>query len=350
MTAPVTSGSVEPVLQVEDLSVRFETDDGVVNAVNGVTFDLRRGETLGIVGESGSGKSVTAMSLVGLLPSARVDGSACFEGVELIGADRRRLRDVRGTGIALIFQEPMTSLNPVMKVGAQISEALRAHDPSIGRSTALREGVDLLARVGVPDPATRAGDYPHQFSGGMRQRAMIAMAIANRPRLLIADEPTTALDVTIQAQMLDLLRSVQEDTGAALIIISHDLGVIAEMADRVLVMYAGMSVETGDVDDIFHRPAHPYTLGLLASLPRLEESTERLDSIVGEPPDPSLAFAGCPFAPRCSLGANNPTCQTEPPPATAVPGNRHRSSCHLTETIVADPRLSYSGSATEECT
>jgi oligopeptide/dipeptide ABC transporter ATP-binding protein len=291
----------EPLLSVEDLKVEFWTSRGTVHAVNGVSFDIAPGETLGIVGESGCGKSVTSLALLGILPRAgRVtSGRAMFEGRDLLTLSDRELRRIRGKDAAMIFQDPMTSLNPVLTVGRQIRESLEAH-LDLDKSAARRRVVELLDQVGIPSAAQRLNDYPHQFSGGMRQRVMIAMALACEPKLLIADEPTTALDVTIQAQILELLRELVAEHRTALILITHDLGVVAGMCERVNVMYAGMFVETGTADDLFARPRHPYTVGLLQSVPRLDAHRRaKLQPIEGAPRDMLSAPTACPFAPRC---------------------------------------------------
>ena len=291
----------QPLLSVEDLHVRFETRRGTVHAVNGISFDIAPGETLGIVGESGCGKSVTSLAVLGLLArNGRVAaGKADFDGRDLLRQNDRALRSVRGKEIAMIFQDPMTSLNPVLTIGRQIREALETHF-SMGRKEAQRTAAEALDRVGIPSADVRIKDYPHQFSGGMRQRAMIAMALACKPRLLIADEPTTALDVTIQAQILDLLRALVAEENAALILITHDLGVVAGMCERVNVMYAGMFMETGSAEQLFATPRHPYTLGLLQSVPRLDAARRaRLQPIEGSPPNMLQPPAACPFQPRC---------------------------------------------------
>ena len=291
----------EPLLSVEGLRVQFWTRRGTVYAVNGVSFDIAAGETLGIVGESGCGKSVTALSLLGILPRAGrvLGGTATFGGRDLLRLSDRELRSVRGRELAIIFQDPMTSLNPVLTVGRQIREALQTHF-GLPRRDADARAAELLDRVGIPSAKARARDYPHQFSGGMRQRAMIAMALACEPKLLIADEPTTALDVTIQAQILDLLRELVREEGAALIMITHDLGVVAGMCERVNVMYAGLFVETGSADQLFDSPRHPYTLGLLESIPRLDAPRRaQLKPIGGAPRDMLSAPSACPFQPRC---------------------------------------------------
>jgi oligopeptide transport system ATP-binding protein len=289
------------LLAVENLHVRFWTRRGIVHAVNGISFDIAPGETLGIVGESGCGKSVTSLAILGLLArNGRVEsGQALFEGRDLIRQSDRALRGIRGREIAMIFQDPMTSLNPVLTIGRQIREALETHF-DMKRDDAEKRAAQLLDRAGIPSANARIRDYPHQFSGGMRQRAMIAMALACRPKLLIADEPTTALDVTIQAQILDLLRELVAEENAALILITHDLGVVAGMCERVNVMYAGMFMETGSAEQLFGSPRHPYTLGLLQSVPRLDAARRaRLHPIEGAPPNMLQAPAACPFQPRC---------------------------------------------------
>jgi oligopeptide transport system ATP-binding protein len=291
----------EPLLWVEDLNVRFWTRRGTVHAVNGISFDIAPGETLGIVGESGCGKSVTSLAILGLLSrNGRVEsGKAVFQGRDLIRQSDRVLRSVRGKEIAMIFQDPMTSLNPVLTVGRQIREALETHF-GMDRKEAEAKAAEALDRVGIPSAKARIRDYPHQFSGGMRQRAMIAMALACKPKLLIADEPTTALDVTIQAQILDLLRALVAEENAALILITHDLGVVAGMCERVNVMYAGMFMETGSAEQLFATPRHPYTLGLLQSVPRLDAARRaRLQPIEGSPPNMLQPPVACPFQPRC---------------------------------------------------
>jgi oligopeptide transport system ATP-binding protein len=291
----------EPLLSVENLYVRFWTRRGTVHAVNGISFDIAPGETLGIVGESGCGKSVTSLAILGLLArNGRVEsGQAIFGGKDLISQSDRALRRIRGREIAMIFQDPMSSLNPVLTIGRQIREALETH-LDMDRKEAERTAAEALDRVGIPSAKARIKDYPHQFSGGMRQRAMIAMALACKPKLLIADEPTTALDVTIQAQILDLLRALVAEENAALILITHDLGVVAGMCERVNVMYAGMFMETGSAEQLFDAPRHPYTLGLLQSVPRLDAARRaRLHPIEGAPPNMLRPPAACPFQPRC---------------------------------------------------
>jgi peptide/nickel transport system ATP-binding protein/oligopeptide transport system ATP-binding protein len=297
------AGERKPLLTVTDLVTQFDTEDGRVTAVDGVSFDVMPGETLGIVGESGSGKSVTALSVIRLIqtPPGRIAGGrVTFKGRDLLGLPDHEMREIRGDEISMIFQEPMTSLNPLFTVGDQIMEAVLLHQDR-DRQRARERAVEMLRKVGIPSPEKRVDQYPHQMSGGMRQRVMIAMALACNPSLLIADEPTTALDVTIQAQILDLIGKLKQDTGASVMLITHDLGVIAETADRVIVMYAGQIVETGDVDTIFDRPMHPYTSGLLQSIPRLTEDKDRLHSIEGIVPSPFDMPKGCRFAPRCPL-------------------------------------------------
>jgi oligopeptide/dipeptide ABC transporter ATP-binding protein len=291
----------QPLLTVEDLRVQFWTSRGTVHAVNGISFDIAAGDTLGIVGESGCGKSVTSLALMGILPRAGkvTSGTATFGDRDLFQLSDRELRRIRGRDIAMIFQDPMTSLNPVLTIGRQIREALETHF-DLSKAEANRRVAELLDDVGIPSAEIRLKDYPHQFSGGMRQRAMIAMALACEPKLLIADEPTTALDVTIQAQILDLLRKLVQDRDTALILITHDLGVVAGMCERVNVMYAGMFMETGSAEQLFNRPRHPYTLGLLQSVPRLDaERKTKLQPIEGAPRDMLQPPQACPFQPRC---------------------------------------------------
>jgi peptide/nickel transport system ATP-binding protein len=290
------------LLDVQDLRVSFRTEDGVVQAVDGVSFRIEPGEVMAIVGESGSGKSVTAMTLMGLTrgPNTSFDGQALFDGRDVIGASEDELRKIRGAQIAMVFQDPMASLNPVYRVGKQIAEQIRHHEPDTSKDQALDRAVELMERVGIPHARERARAYPHQFSGGMRQRVMIAMALANSPKLLIADEPTTALDVTIQAQILDQLRQLRAETGSAIILVTHDLGVVADIADRIVVMYAGRVVEQGTLDEIFYDPQHPYTWGLLGSITRIDrDRSQRLPAIPGLPPSLLRPPKGCHFRPRC---------------------------------------------------
>ena len=315
-----------PLLAVEDLRVHFWTGGGTVHAVNGISFEIGPGETLGIVGESGCGKSVTALALLGLLPRAgRVrSGAARFDGRDLLRLSQRALRRVRGRQIAMIFQDPMTSLNPVLTIGRQLREPLETHF-GMGRKVATARAAELLDRVGIPSPDARISDYPHQFSGGMRQRAMIAMALACRPKLMIADEPTTALDVTIQAQILALLRELVAEERTALILITHDLGVVAGMCERVNVMYAGMFMETGSADQLFASPRHPYTLGLLQSVPRLDAARRaQLQPIEGAPRDMLQPPSACPFQPRCRYEVEQSRLEV-PPLVEIEPG--HKVAC-----------------------
>ena len=328
----------EPVLSIKNLVVEFKTDDGIVHAVDGISYDIFPGETLGIVGESGSGKSVSTLSILGLIPQPPgriVSGTAMFKGKDLLQMKKRELRAVRGDEVAMIFQDPMTSLNPVLKVGYQLSEAIKTHYPKVSDGDVRKRVVDLLTLVGVPNPDQRYDQYPHEFSGGMRQRAMIAMAIANSPSLLIADEPTTALDVTIQAQVLEVLKTVQIATNAATILITHDLGIVAELCERVLVMYAGRVVESGDVHTIFQNPRHPYTIGLMDSLPKLTEDEEWLRPIPGQPPSLISRPSGCAFHPRCFLSQGRLRCREEVPPLRVVDGgDEHYAACHFAEELV----------------
>jgi peptide/nickel transport system ATP-binding protein len=293
--------AAEPLLRVEDLRVEFSTEDGVVHAVDGITYQVHRGRTLGIVGESGSGKTVASMTTLGLTrgPSASISGRILFEGRDLVALSDGELRSIRGDDIAMVFQDPLSSLHPLYRVGAQLIEAILAHR-DVSKRSARDRAIELLGMVGIPDPAGRVDDYPHEFSGGMRQRAMIAMALANEPKLLIADEPTTALDVTVQAQILDLMERLQRELGMAIVIITHDLGVVAEMADDIAVMYAGRIVETASAELVFARPEHPYTWGLLKSIPTLAGSREEpLVPIPGTPPSLIRRPSGCHFHPRC---------------------------------------------------
>jgi oligopeptide/dipeptide ABC transporter ATP-binding protein len=321
------------ILEVNDLSVEFPTDDGIVRAVRGVSYALQPREVLGIVGESGSGKSVTSLAVMGLLPkSARISGSVRFRGEELLGRSEDAMTRVRGKGIAMIFQDPMTSLNPVYTVGWQLAEAVRAHN-DVSKKAALDRAVDLLQTVGIPNAKERAGNYPHEFSGGMRQRVVIAIAMANDPDVIIADEPSTALDVTVQAQVLDALERAREATNAAMVLITHDLGVVAGQADRVLVMYAGRPVEIGTVDEIYYEPRMPYTLGLLGSLPRLDATSrdERLTPIVGAPPSLINLPPGCPFTPRCPMA--QPVCEEDEPALRSTDRLGHVAACHFAEEL-----------------
>jgi peptide/nickel transport system ATP-binding protein len=320
-------------LSVRDLRIHFDTDDGLVKSVNGVSFDLRAGQTLGIVGESGSGKSVTSLGIMGLHRSerARISGEVWLDGEELIASDPEQVRRLRGRKMAMIFQDPLSALHPYYTIGAQISEAYRVHN-DVGKKTARKRSVEMLDRVGIPEPDQRFSDYPHQFSGGMRQRAMIAMALVNNPELLIADEPTTALDVTVQAQILDLIRDLQKEFGSAVIIITHDLGVIAELADSLLVMYAGRCIERGPAGKVFDQPQHPYTWGLLGSMPRIDrEQTDRLIPVQGAPPSLINVPDGCAFNPRCpyaDVPKDDLTRTVRPELREQAAG--HFSACHMT--------------------
>jgi peptide/nickel transport system ATP-binding protein len=304
-----------------------------VKSVDGVSFSLERGKTLGIVGESGSGKSVTSLGIMGLHSgkNVRISGEIWLDGEELIGAEPSRVRQLRGSKMAMIFQDPLSSLHPYFTVGNQIVEAYRLHN-DVSRHVARKHAIDLLGRVGIPQPATRVDDYPHQFSGGMRQRVMIAMALSCDPELLIADEPTTALDVTVQAQILDLISDLQEELGSAVVMITHDLGVVAELSDDILVMYAGRPVEYGAATDVFGRPGHPYAWGLLGSMPRMDQArAERLLPIPGTPPSLISVPSGCAFHPRCAYtGLTDGRCDTQVPPLREVASIGHEAACHLT--------------------
>lgn len=319
---------MEPILELQNLVVKFHTLDGVVNAVNGVSYAVEPGKTLGIVGESGCGKSVSVLSIMRLIqdpPGKISSGKVLFHGYNLLEVDEARMERIRGAEIGMVFQDPMTSLNPVLTIGRQISEAMVVHK-GMSRDAAWQRAIELLNLVGIPNPEQRVKEYPHQFSGGMRQRAMIAMALSCGPDILIADEPTTALDVTIQAQIVDLTQRLQEEMGMAVIWITHDLGVIAELADRVVVMYAGYVVEEADVFDLYERPSHPYTLSLLKSLPRVDSHRhdERLATIPGFPPDGITILPGCPLAPRCSYAVER--CMNENPSLTLLDAD-HKVAC-----------------------
>lgn len=324
----------DSVLEVRNLRVEFPTDDGMVKAVDDISFTVGRNEVLGIVGESGSGKTVTSMSILGLLPkSARISGEIIFNGRNLLTLGEKEMQPLRGNRIAMVFQDALAALNPVYTVGYQVSEAISVHN-DMSKDDVRTRALELLDLVGIPNPKQRIDQYPHEYSGGMRQRAMIAMSIANEPDLLIADEPTTALDVTIQAQVLEVLERVQERTSSSILLITHDLGVVAGVADRVMVMYAGRQAEIGTVDEIFYDSRHPYTLGLLASLPRIDagEKSDRLYRIQGQPPSLIHVPPGCPFHPRCFYRRVPEPCATERPAFAAVVGNDdHRASCHFRE-------------------
>jgi peptide/nickel transport system ATP-binding protein len=317
----------EPLLEVKDLKVHFHTDDGVVKAVDGVSYSIAPGETLGIVGESGSGKSVSSLTVMGLTdsPQAEISGEVIFQGQDLLKLPQDEMRTIRGDKISMIFQDPMTSLHPFYKVGDQIAEAILQHQ-NVSKKEAFQGAVDMLAKVNIPRPDERAKQFPHEFSGGMRQRAMIAMALALNPDLLIADEPTTALDVTVQAQILDLIDRLKDEFNAAVIIITHDLGVVAEHCDNIQVMYAGKAVEIGNTDDIYYNPHHPYTWGLLSSIPRLDDDLDRLVPIQGLPPSLINVPPGCAFHPRCPYRFE--PCDKEVPALIPSDGH-HAAACHL---------------------
>jgi oligopeptide/dipeptide ABC transporter ATP-binding protein len=316
------------LLEVRDLNVSFPTTDGVVRAVRGVSFDVEAGQTLGVVGESGSGKTVLTQTLLGLTPGAEVTGTAMFEGTDLLELSDDQMRDIRGQRISVIFQDPLTSLHPLYRIGWQISEMIRAHDKSVSKKEAHQRSIELLKMVGIPKPETRVDDYPHQFSGGMRQRAMIAMALALQPRLIVADEPTTALDATVQAQILDLLLRLQQEFGTALIMITHDLGVVADIADEVMVMYAGRAAEKAPKRDIFYAAHHPYTNGLLESIPSSKAAGGRLKPIPGSPPSLINLPTGCKFHPRCGYVFDK--CLADEPVLHPVAeSGAHESACWL---------------------
>jgi oligopeptide/dipeptide ABC transporter ATP-binding protein len=330
----------DPILAIRDLTVEFDTEDGVVHAVTNVSYHLQPGEVLGVVGESGSGKSVSLLSVLGLIPvppGRIVSGEAVLAGEDLLTVPASRLREIRGGAMAMIFQDPMTSLNPVLTIGDQISEAVTAHNPQTSDKAARARAVELLELVGVPLPDRRVRQYPHELSGGMRQRAMIAMAIANHPTVLVADEPTTALDVTIQAQIVEVLRAARQETQAAIVLITHDLGLVAELADRVVVMYAGRVVEIGDVFSIFDAPRHPYTVGLLSSIARIGAETKALEPIPGQPPSAVTLPPGCAFHPRCAHSQGRAICRTDVPELRVVAGEpEHWSACHFVDELAAD--------------
>ncbi len=326
---------MSPLLEIKNLKVSFNTDDGVVHAVDGVSWSIEPGKTLGIVGESGSGKTVGGLSLLGLTRSARteIEGEALLEGRDLLAMTDDELRSVRGGPISMIFQDPLSSLHPFFKVGAQIVEAIQAHQ-EISDDDARARAVELLSLVGIPDPALRVDSWPHEFSGGMRQRAMIAMALANNPKVLIADEPTTALDVTVQAQVLQLLERLRDELGMAMVIITHDLGVVAQTADEIAVMYAGRIVERASTSELFAAPKHPYTWGLLRSIPRLDTPPgEPLTPIDGRPPSLINRPQGCAFAPRCPYSSE--ACVVTPPPLKQAGGSEHLAACVLDEKLRA---------------
>lgn len=322
-----------PLLQVRNLSTHLRTSQGIIKAVDGVSYDVGAGETAALVGESGCGKTMSALSIMRLVPrpqESMVNGTILFQGKNLLALDDEEMRQIRGREIAMIFQEPMTSLNPVLTIGRQITETLEAHD-SVSKDAARRRALELLQLVGIPDPQRRLSDYPHQLSGGMRQRVMIAIALSCNPKLILADEPTTALDVTIQAQILELMRDLSKRFGVALLIITHNLGVVARYADRVHVMYAGKVIESAGAREIYENPRHPYTLGLLHSVPRLDQPRKaKLDPIQGQPPDLWNLPEGCSFRPRCKFAIGR--CGMEVPPLIEM-GNDHRSACWMAETL-----------------
>ncbi|MFD9301286.1 ABC transporter ATP-binding protein [Streptomyces sp. NPDC060048] len=344
LNEPVTAGAPgSAFLDVRDLKVHFPTEDGLVKSVDGLSFTLEKGKTLGIVGESGSGKSVTSLGIMGLhrvgqygRQRARISGEIWLDGKELLSSPEEEVRKLRGREIAMIFQDPLSAMHPYFTVGKQIAEAYRVHN-KVDKKAARKRAVDLLDRVGIPEPHKRVDSYPHEFSGGMRQRAMIAMALVNNPELLIADEPTTALDVTVQAQILDLIRDLQQEFGSAVIMITHDLGVVAEMADDLLVMYGGRCVERGSAEKVFYEPRHPYTWGLLGSMPRIDrEQTERLIPVKGSPPSLINIPSGCAFNPRCPYAdlPKDDVTRTVRPELALVGGSaegddRHWAACHL---------------------
>jgi peptide/nickel transport system ATP-binding protein len=338
--AAAGSPAADAFLEVRDLKVHFPTDDGLVKSVDGLSFRLEKGKTLGIVGESGSGKSVTSLGIMGLHTAgqygrrkAQISGEIWLNGQELLGADPDEVRKLRGREIAMIFQDPLSALHPYYTIGRQISEAYRVHH-DVSKDVARKRAVEMLDRVGIPQPDKRVDSYPHEFSGGMRQRAMIAMALVNNPELLIADEPTTALDVTVQAQILDLIRDLQKEFGSAVIIITHDLGVVAELADDLLVMYGGRCVERGPAEKVFYEPQHPYTWGLLGSMPRIDrDQTDRLIPVKGSPPSLINVPSGCAFHPRCpyaDVPKDNIT-RTERPELRLAGSADHFSACHMTQ-------------------
>jgi oligopeptide/dipeptide ABC transporter ATP-binding protein len=321
------------LLEIRDLRTHFHVSEGTVRAVDGVSFDIKEGETAALVGESGCGKTMTALSIMRLVPKPQgsiVGGEISFQGRDLLKLSEAEMRETRGSEIAMIFQEPMTSLNPVLTIGRQITETLEAHG-QVSQSTAEARALELLRLVGIPDPDRRLSDYPHQLSGGMRQRVMIAIALSCNPKLILADEPTTALDVTIQAQILELMRDLSQKFGVALLIITHNLGVVARYADRVHVMYAGKVIESGTAREIYSDPRHPYTLGLLRSVPRLDQPRKaRLDPIEGQPPDLWNLPAGCSFFPRCKFSVER--CEHEVPPLRDI-GSGHQSACWVAESL-----------------
>ncbi|WP_328991624.1 ABC transporter ATP-binding protein [Kribbella sp. NBC_01245] len=329
---PPNKATGRAFLEVDNLQVRFPTDDGVVRAVNGLSFKLERGKTMGIVGESGSGKSVTSLAIMGLHKGTRaqIEGEIWLDGNELVSMRAEEMRRLRGSEVSMIFQDPLSAMHPFYRIGDQLVEAYLVHN-DVSKAVARKRAVDMLDRVGIPSPDKRYSDYPHQFSGGMRQRAMIAMSLMCDPKLLIADEPTTALDVTVQAQILDLMNDLQKEFNSAIIIITHDLGVVAQMAEDLVVMYGGRVVESGSVRDIFYRPEHPYTWGLLGSIPRITGGGGRLKSIKGAPPSLINLPTGCSFHPRCDYRefATNGSCTADVPELLQIGAEAHSSRCHI---------------------
>ncbi len=329
------TGHDEPLLSVRDLHAHFDTGDGIVQAVDGVSFDIHRGDVFSVVGESGSGKSVTAMSILQLIPTLKVDsGEILWKGENLLDKDTEEMDAIRGFEIAMIFQDPLTALNPVHTVGRQVGEVARIHQ-GLGRKEAMERAVEMLDLVGIPEARRRAGQYPHEFSGGMRQRAMIAMAVVCNPDLLIADEPTTALDVTVQAQVLEALVAIKDEIDSAIMLITHDLGVVAGLSDQVMVMYAGRQAELGTVDEVFYESRHPYTLGLIGSIPRLDnDNDEPLIPIPGSPPSLINRPSGCPFHPRCAFREVPGRCDQEVPELRSIDREHHLASCHFAEILI----------------
>ena len=325
----------EPLLSVRDLHAHFDTPDGIVRAVDGVSFDIHRGDVFSVVGESGSGKSVTAMAILQLIPTLKVEsGQILWKGQDLLQLDDVEMGAIRGDEIAMIFQDPLTALNPVHSVGRQVGEMARIHE-GLNKKQAMKRAVEMLDLVGIPEPAKRAHQYPHEFSGGMRQRAMIAMAVTCNPDLLIADEPTTALDVTVQAQVLEALVAIKDEIDSAIMLITHDLGVVAGLSDKVMVMYAGKQAEVGTVDEVFYQSRHPYTLGLLGSIPRLDsDHDDPLIPIPGSPPSLINRPPGCPFHPRCAFREVPGVCNEVVPELRPVGNTEHRAACHFAETLV----------------
>lgn len=329
----MTVASSQSALEIKNLAVEFRMASGTVRAVDDVSYSVAAGETLAVVGETGSGKSVTALAALGLSAGTVVGGSVRIDGTDFLALNDRQRRAILGGRVAIIFQDPSSALNPVMTVGDQISESIRVHNRNLSAREVRSRAIALLSSVGVPQPELRYGQFPHQFSGGMAQRVVIAMAIANRPAVLFADEPTTAVDVTIQAQLLDLLDQAKRETGAAVVLITHDLGVVAETADNIAVMYAGRVVESGDVNTVFAHPRHPYTLGLLASMPRLDTEHEYLEFIPGTPPDMRRLPPGCAFESRCKHAKGRAACRETKPPLSAAGSGKHLSACHFWEEL-----------------